>query len=345
MCVKVAWVWPPASYPKSFWLEEKRDGMQYTIEEIAKEHDVLLLAPVGMDPMRIGWKFFYRSSIKALLALKEFDPDVINLNCFGAGINREIVTEFPNALITLYDHGGNLTSPNSEHVDVFFTAQEYRRELVAQRSRVPIEKVFFNPHGYDPKRFYPDDSVEKTYTGIMVGDFRRFKGQDMIIHNWKDVEGKLLLIGRTCAPLGDSVYVGELRSLAERLGLSDRVEIQDFVPHDELPRIINSAEIGIHMSTSESGSRAITEMMACGLPMIVMNRCRANVDWVKDGGLAVEHGINGMAPNSIGSTVRLLKKDPAMYQKLREAALRTIKPYTYDRMLTTFKKVIEGAHA
>lgn len=343
MCAKVAWVWPPGPYKKSFWLEEKRDGMQYTIEEVAKEHDVLLLAPVGMDPMRIGWKFFYQSPINAFSALKEFDPDVINLNGFGA--NREIATEFRDSLITIYDHGGNLTCPFSEHVDVFFTAQEYRRELVAQRSRVPIEKVVLNPHGYDPKRFYPDDSVEKTYTGIMVGDFRRFKGQDMIIHNWTGVEGKLLLIGRTCAPLGDSVYVGELRSLAERLGLSERVKIQDFVPHDELPRIINSAEIGIHMSTMESGSRAITEMMACGLPMIVLGQCRPNVEWVKDGGLAVEHGINGMAPNSIGAAVRLLKKDPTMYQKLREAALRTIKPYTYDRMLATFKDVIECAHA
>lgn len=345
MCAKVAWVWPPGPYKKSFWLEEKRDSMQYTIEEIAKEHDVLHLAPVGMDPMRIGWKFFYRSSIKAFSALKDFNPDIINLNGFGGGTNREIAMEFKESLITIYNHGGNLRCPFSEHVDIFFTAQEYQRELVAQRSQVPIEKVVINPHGYDPQRFYPDDSVEKTYTGIMVGDFRRFKGQDMIIHNWKGVEGKLLLIGRTYAPLGDEVYVGELRSLAERLGLSDRVEIQDFVPHDELPRIINSAEIGIHVSTSESGSRAITEMMACGLPMIVMNRCRSNVEWVKDGGLAVEHGINGMAPNSIGAAVRLLKKDPAMYQELREAALRTIKPYTYDRMLATFKDVIEGAHA
>lgn len=338
MCAKVAWVWPPSSYPKSFWLEEKRDGMQYTIEEVAKEHDVLLLAPVGMDPMRIGWKFFYRSSIKAFAALKEFDPDVINLNCFGADTNREIATEFKESLITIYDHGGNLRCPFSEHVDVFFTAQEYRRELVVQRSGVPLEKVVLNPHGYDAKRFYPDDSVEKTYTGIMVGDFRRFKGQSMIIKSWKGVEGKLILIGRTNPPLADKGHVRECRALIERLGLSERVEIHDFVPHDELPRIINSAEIGIHMSSSESGSRAITEMMACGLPMIVLSKCRANVDWVKDGGLKVE-------PNSIGVAVNHLKSNPARYKELREAALRTIKPYTYDRMLATFKEVIEGAHA
>jgi len=133
--------------------------------------------------------------------------------------------------------------------------------------------------------------------------------------------------------------------LAERLGLSDRVEIRDFVPHDELPRIINSAEIGIHAAPGGSQSRSATEMMACGLPMIVLkNKC--NEEWVKAGALKeVEPGIYHRQRSSIGAAVNYLKNNPARYKEMREAALRTIKPYTYDRMLATFKDVIESAHA
>jgi len=336
MCAKVAWIWPPASYPKSFWLEEKKDSMQYTIEEIAKEHDVLLLAPVGKESQRVGWRHFYVSSEEALLALRVFDPDVINLNLFRHALNRKIAVEFPKSLITVYDHGGDLFCPYSEHVDVFFTAQDYRRRLVAQRNRVPIEKVILNPHGADPKRFYPDDSVEKIYTGIMVGDFRERKRQHLIISNWREAEGRLLLHGRTHGPLADSGYLKRCRRLIEKLNLSESITISGFGPYEELPQIINSAEIGIHVGGwGESGNRSITEMMMCGLPMIVPNDCQSHMEWIKDGGLEVN-------PNAIGAAVRQLKNDPTKYQEMREAALRRAKPHTYDRMLATFRRVIEG---
>ena len=336
MCAKVAWVWPPGPYKKSFWLEEKRDSMQYTIEEVAKEHDVLLLAPVCEKPQRIGWKHFYINAREALAALRKFDPDVINLNLFGHPLNRRIAIEFTKSLITVYDHGGNLFCPYSKYVDVLFTNQEFRRKIIIQKNNISPEKVVLNPHGANTKLFYPDDNVEKTYTGIMVGDFRRGKQQHLIIENWNEVEGKLLLVGRTAPPLGEPDYTEECRVLIERLGLSERVEIKDFVPHDELPRIINSAEIGIHTSRGGAGGRSVTEIMTCGLPMIVLkNKC--NEEWAKAGGL------KEVDPNAIGVAVNYLKNNPAKYKELRETALRIIKPYSYDGMLSTFKKVIKSS--
>lgn len=335
MCAKVAWVWAPHPYPKNFWLEERRDSLQYTVEELAKEHDILFLASVKKEPQKIGWMHLYVNPNEAFTALRKFNPDVINLGLFGSGFNRDVAMEFKSSLITLYDHGGDLVCSFSDHVDIFFTAQKYRRSLIIQRNKVPPERVILNPYGVNPKQFYPDDSVEKTYTGIMVGDFRKRKQQHIIIVNWSKVmDGKLLLIGRTYPPLGDPGYARRCRRLIEQLNLSERVKIQDFVPHDELPKIINSAEIGIHVAQGGSATRAVTEMMACGLPMIVLNKYRSNVEWVKDGGLKVE-------PDSIGTAVNYLKNNPAKYKELREAALRTIKPYTYDRMLATFRDVIE----
>ena len=312
--------------------------MQYTIEELAKECDTLVLTPIKKDPQKIGWMHLYVTPNEALTALRKFNPDVINLNLFNNNFNRKVAMEFKRAFITIYDHGGNLVCPFSDHIDIFFTAQKYRRSLVIKRNKVPPERVVLNPYGADPEKFYPDDNIKKTYTGIMVGDFRSHKQQHLIIENWSKVKGKLLLIGRTHPPLGQPPYVQKCRKLISRFDLSNRVKIQDFVAHDELPRIINSAEIGIHVGQGESASRSVTEMMACGLPMVVLKKYRSNVEWVKDGGLKVE-------PNTIGTAVNYLKNNPAKYRKLKEAALRTIKPYTYDRMLATFNEVIKGARA
>jgi len=338
MYPRVAWVWAPYPYSKNMWLKEKRDSLQYTIEELAKEHDTLFLAPVKKESQKIGWMHLYVNPNEALTALQKFDPDVINLNLFNNKFNGKVATKFKKAFITLYDHGGNLVCPYPKHIDVFFTAQEYRRKLIVKRNKVPLEKVILNPYGADPKQFYPDDNIKKSYTGIMVGDFRRWKRQHHIIQDWADVNGKLILCGRTYPPLGDTRYVQECRKLIHRLGLSKRIKIQKFVPHDKLPKMINSAEIGLHAGSGESGSRSITEMMACGLPMVVLNDSRSNVEWVGSGGLKV-------TPNSIGKSVNYLKNSPVEYKALKEAALKKIKPYTYDRMLKTFKRVIENSYS
>ena len=337
MCAKIAWVWPPDTfYSKRFWLEEKRDSLQYTIEEIAKEHDVLLLAPVKGKSQVIDEKYLYTSAEEALLALARFHPDIINLNLFGASFNTMIAPLFQKSFITLSDVGGNLICSYSKHIDVFFTNQESRKKTIVSKNGVSPEKVILNPYGTNTKRFYPDNSIEKTYTGIMVGDFREGKQQHLIIENWSDVEGKLLLVGRIHPPLGDADYVKKCRDLIVRLGLSEKITIRDFVTHDELPGIINSAKIGIRTSTGGAGGRAATETMACGIPLIVLKN-KENEEWVKSG------GIKEVEPESIGIMVNHLENNPDEYKELSEAALRTIKPYTYDGMLDIFKKVIEEA--
>ena len=311
--------------------------MQYAIDEISKEHDVLLLARTSGKSQQIDEKYFYASPGDAVRAIISFDPDVINFNLFGSMFNGQIAAMFPEALTTVYDHGGNLFCPYSKHIDVFFTNLESRRKIIIPKNNISPERVVLNPHGADTKLFYPDDNVEKTYTGIMVAAFRKRKQQRLNIENWVGVEGKLLLVGRTSPPFGDPVYTEECRALIEKLGLSGKVEIKDFVPHRELPRLINSAEIGINVSKGGAGSRSTTEMMMCGLPMVVLKH-RHSDDWVKSGGLKEAD------PSAIGAAVTHLKNNPAEYKKLKEAVLRTIRPYTYKRMLTTFRKTIEGTY-
>jgi len=339
MRARVAWIWPPiAFYPKRFWLEEKRDSLQYTIEEVAKEHDVLLLAPVSGKSHLVDEKYLYADAKEALHALIRFNPDIINLNLFASNFNEATATSFPKSFITLSDYGGDLFCSYAKHVAVFFTTGKSRKKIIVSKNGVPPERVVLNPYGADTRRFYPDDSVEKTYTGIMVGDFRRRKQQHLIIKIWVDVEGKLLLVGRTRPPLGDVDYVKECRALIGRLGLSERVEIQDFVLNDELPRIINSAEIGIRASKGGAGGRAATETMACGLPLIVLKN-KLNEELVKSG------GIKEVELGSMAAAVNHLKNNPDEYRELSEAALRAIKSYTYDGMLAIYRKVIDEASA
>lgn len=75
----------------------------------------------------------------------------------------------------------------------------------------------------------------------------------------------------------------ELKRLAESLGVADSVRFVGWVPGDDLPRYIASADIYVSTSLSDGGLAASTaEAMACGLPVIITD-VADNRKWVEDG--------------------------------------------------------------
>ena len=99
----------------------------------------------------------------------------------------------------------------------------------------------------------------------------------------------------------------ELKELAESLGVSDRVKFVGWIPEDELPRYLASADIYVSTSLSDAGLAASTaEAMACGLPVILTD-FGDNRKWVED-------GVNGFiiplkAPEALAAKIIHLLKD------------------------------------
>lgn len=89
-------------------------------------------------------------------------------------------------------------------------------------------------------------------------------------------EAKFVIIGKGSQEI-------KLKELAESLGISDSVKFVGWIPHDELPRYLTSADIYVSTALSDAGIAASTaEAMACGLPVIITD-FGDNKKWVEDG--------------------------------------------------------------
>ncbi|MFC2005156.1 glycosyltransferase, partial [Chloroflexota bacterium] len=82
--------------------------------------------------------------------------------------------------------------------------------------------------------------------------------------------------------VGDGELMEPLQELACLLGVSSAVKFIGRVPHREIPEYLNSAEVYVSTSISDSTSSSLIEAMACGLSPVVTD-LPANREWITAG--------------------------------------------------------------
>jgi glycosyltransferase involved in cell wall biosynthesis len=78
--------------------------------------------------------------------------------------------------------------------------------------------------------------------------------------------------------VGEDTMKGALQREAHTLGISDVTTFRGFVPHDELPRILERAHLYVQSSRHEAAGIAVLEAAFLGLP-IVGTRVGYVCDW------------------------------------------------------------------
>jgi glycosyltransferase involved in cell wall biosynthesis len=108
---------------------------------------------------------------------------------------------------------------------------------------------------------------------IMVSSLYRFKNHERLIQAFaglvreRPVPHRLVLVG------GDAdVTRSELATLAERLGIGDRVLLPGPVPHDDVPALIRHADAVAYVSLYETFGHPVIEALAAGRPLVTTDR-------------------------------------------------------------------------
>ncbi len=83
--------------------------------------------------------------------------------------------------------------------------------------------------------------------------------------------------------LGDGQLRDDYFKFRQEMGLEQSVIFPGFKQYHELPIYYGLADVFIQASTSEQWGLVVNEAMACGLPVIVSERCGCAVDLVKEG--------------------------------------------------------------
>ena len=162
----------------------------------------------------------------------------------------------------------------SRYIDIWLSNSHFNAWQIKTRYK-HYPTVIYN--GVDTERFNPklrdmewrdqlgvkENEILFIFAGRLVG----WKGLKWAIHALsdpclRDIPCRLLIIG-------DGVERIPLERLAQSLGINNRVIFHPAVPHDLLPPMLASADVGIYPSVGDEGfSNSIAEAMSSGKAVI-----------------------------------------------------------------------------
>lgn len=162
-------------------------------------------------------------------------------------------------------------------------------------------KTFFIPENAIDLARFPAVQKPKAQTPLrvaFVGRLVPLKGVDMLI----EAAAPLLKGGQLELDLiGDGPEKGRLGELAARLGVSEQVRLDGWVPHAQLADRLKTAQVFAFPSVREFGGGAVIEAMALGLVPVVL-----------DHGGPVE-----LVPSHTGYVIPMMERS-AIVERLRE---------------------------
>jgi glycosyltransferase involved in cell wall biosynthesis len=147
---------------------------------------------------------------------------------------------------------------------------------------------------------------------LVVTRLHPVKGVDVAIRalaRLPDKRAVLRIIGE-----GKEPYVGQLRSLANELGVADRIEWAGKVPRERLPDDYRQADLLLVPSRYEAFGIVLIEAMAAGLPIVASNV--GGIPHVTCEGKCAKL-VEPECPEAFAAAIAALANDPREAERLR----------------------------
>jgi glycosyltransferase involved in cell wall biosynthesis len=303
-----------------FFLQQCLHGMGITSEVFAEHVDPHL-------QKRIRPICSYDGSDRALLLWHHS----IGIDAFDQ------VAALPNDVVTIYH---NVTP------EQYFTDERLRRylrmgreqlALLARRAKVGVADSNYNrremlavgfrrvevlPPRVDFMDFYQQKDTPRSTDWIYVGRVVGNKCQHHLVHafwtytkTFGDADARLALIGDTSV----ADYCAFVRQQAERLGISDRVDLYGKVSDRDLKSALSRSGVFVSVSEHEGFGVPILEAMAARLPVVAY------------GAAAIPETMGGAGillrtkdPSVVAATVQALVEDADLRLRIVDRQLRRV---------------------
>jgi glycosyltransferase involved in cell wall biosynthesis len=205
-------------------------------------------------------------------------------------------------------------------------ADGFERNLPIRREVIRV----IHP-GVDVDRFkFSQDSREKIRRELGLGDeivigivsrISPGKGHEELFNAFKILieefdNLKLLVVGG--ATVGEEGYFMEVRKLADKLGISEKVIWAGF--RRDVPEILSAIDIFVAPSHAEAFGLALVEAMSVGLP-VVASKNAGFIDIIQD-------GVNGVFFEKgnyfdLADKIKMLLNEPSLSKSIGENASKT----------------------
>lgn len=163
------------------------------------------------------------------------------------------------------------TAPDSTVIAL----SEYQKKLISNLSGTTNRIEIVAP-GVDPKFSPGPPKTSEETTFLYIGDLSDYKGYSLFLEALgrlpDDLDWRAVVVGS-----GD-----QRREKITEIGINDRVEIEGFVPREDLPDYYRRADFFVMPSVDENGPNTIVEALACGTPVLATDRLGIN-EYIPDG--------------------------------------------------------------
>ncbi len=173
----------------------------------------------------------------------------------------------------------------------------------------------------------------------LVGRLQRIKGQEIFLNVAKVISKKFSNAHFLIAGKGKKIKEDELRILADKLSISDKVTFLGYV--DAIEKVVSNLDIGVIASLgSEGSSRIAMEYMASGLP-IVATKVGGIPEILSDGTYGVLVKSNSTESLADG-VIRLLNDKQKMDNLKIKVRERATSYFNFDRWIGETVEVYKG---
>jgi len=217
---------------------------------------------------------------------------------------------------------------------------EDEKEYLINTLRISSSKVVVISNGVDTDKFCPREEHHQS-NGLKIlwaGRFVNGKGVEYLIRAIDILVKEVPDLHLTL--VGEGPERESIQTLINDLGLSDNIDIIDFVPYEEMPQMYQASDIFVLPSLHEGVPRTVIEAMSCGLPVVVSDFPHLH-DLINGGGLMfpkrdIQSLVDVLRELACSKEVRL--------QIGRRAREKVIKDYSWEstvsRTLTLYQEII-----
>lgn len=221
--------------------------------------------------------------VKLKKVIRDFNPDIVHAHygsSYGllgnlSGFRPLIISvwgtdvyEFPKQNILFkYIFRRNLLAAKRILSTSLAMAAETRKYIGTNQD------IDITPFGVDLRVFRKKITVP-TRGIVTIGTVKtlsRNYGIDLLIRAFSEVRKKHPSLSLKLVIGGDGEDKDNLMSLTRRLNVDDTVEFLGKIEHAKVPEVLNSLDIFVALSFSESFGVAVIEASACELPVVVSN--------------------------------------------------------------------------
>ena len=244
------------------------------------------------------------------------------------GLKKRLITYALKGLDLITCDGGNL------------------RKALIELGAEP-QKIYRICWGTDTRKFNPEQRSEKIREDLGISNSPTIISSKNLEPGY-DIESLVKSIPLVLKKVPEAKFViagrgsqeTELKQLAKSLGVSDSVRFVGWIPSDEYPQYLASADIYVCTSLSDGGLAISTkEAMACELPVVITD-LEVNTEWIKD----EENGfiVSLKDPKTLAEKITYLIEHEDIRMKFGELGRKMVKErFEYDKELKKVENLYE----